>query len=287
MDTVVLHELQKQIDRFQVQIDAILVAAEATRTIVDAMVADDAALADQVDLLVAGVDVIQIDYDKTIADAAALILQQNILRANNITDRNTVDLLTRKALNYHTTEAVPTLTFGSSDAKEIKLTNDVTGIHNAGLRKADVSAAEIAFADTTVLTNGNSARYLVSLTAAGALLITNGTQAGSVGAAVLPAVPADNVPLGELLMTADTGTFTPATDEISNANFTDVFTEFTWPQTGTDAIAAGGAHGLGAVVSATGAAVGDQGVTAVGAIEETALGATGESALGTQNRIHN
>lgn len=110
----------------------------------------------------------------------------------------------------------PALVIGSGDASKVKIASTVNYcIDNVMYVK---TTAEIAFTDLTVQPIASTRYYLLSLNAAGTGVITTGT------ATDLPAVPADNCPIGYVKIITDAdSTFTPATTDLDAATtFTSV-----------------------------------------------------------------
>ena len=248
----------------QVQLDAVLVAVEATRTLIDAMAPIDKTISDELDLIVAAVDVVQIDYDKTIADVVAL--------------QAVVDLMTRMTLNHGLTQG--DIAIGTNKAK-VDLGTTIEYI-NQGLFKSKAAAIDVwTLAGTTVNASNDTAercKWLLTLQADGTAVATQGAIVIAASTAVLPACPANETPVGYFEIETDSSNdFIPGTTEFDAAGMTDTFVDLVWPNNGVDALAA--------VSAITGAAVGDQGITIVGAVEETALGATGLSAIGTMQPL--
>lgn len=115
--------------------------------------------------------------------------------------------------------SAPLLVIGSGDAKKIKTTNTVTYcIDGVIYTKA---TAETVFTDTTVQAISTTHFYLLSVNAAGTLVITNGLAGEG-----LPDTPADYCPIGYVKVVTDaTGTFVPATDDLSDAAVTDTYVD--------------------------------------------------------------
>ena len=238
MDDVFKLQYRRDRDVLQIQMDAILVAVEANRTIVDAMVADDASLADQVDLL----------------------------RTAAILDRPQVDLLLRMMSNRPFNSGA--LVIGTNKAK-IKIGVAVNYMNQELLKLKAITDDAFTLSGTTVNTGNSTAekcRWLLTLQANGTPVATQGTIVASASTSVLPVVPANETPIGAFQIVTDASNdFIPGSTEFDATGMTASYENFSWPDNGTDAIAALGAHGIAA---------------ALGAIEETALGATGESAIG-------
>ena len=261
-DSVFLAQYLRDRSVLQVRADAILVAAEANRTIVDAMVADDAAVADKVDLLRTGVNAIQVQLDAVLAAAEITRTQE--------------DLLVRYLLN-HVTGPAPGLAEGTN-ANTIQVATAFSFINQGIPRAVKAVTDNIAMTALALQADVKYVKYLCTITAGAAVVITKGVEDAVEANAVLPAVPANETPFGYFQVLTGGATFTCGTDDLGGGSFTVTFVDINWPQNG--------AHAL-AVLGATGAsAIGDQSIgAALGAIEETALGATGLSAIGTMQPI--
>jgi hypothetical protein len=108
------------------------------------------------------------------------------------------------------------LVIGSSAATAVKIANTVPyKIANVLYSK---TTAEIAHTDLTVQAADTTKYYLLSLNAAGTGVITQGT------ATTLPAVPADNCPIGYIKVVTVAVTFTPGTDSHAAAGVTTTYT---------------------------------------------------------------
>ena len=176
---------------------------------------------------------------------APLQAQVDALLAEKKTDRDAeqaaIDLLTRSQLNKCFLAAG--LVIGSGDAAKIKIANTVTFI-NQGLFKSKTTAETVfgATAATTVPVSSFT-KYLVTLNASGTPKVTEGNNAVSAVLALLPAVPANETPIGYCQVETDgTGTFVPDTDDLSDAAVTDTYVDLPWPDSGVDALVALGAY---------------------------------------------
>lgn len=111
------------------------------------------------------------------------------------------------------------LAIGAGDAAKVLIGNTVE-YQIAGVMYSKTTA-EIAFTDTTVQAISTTKFYLVCLNAAGTGLIVNGTAGEG-----LPATPDDYCPIGYVKVVTDaTGTFVPATDDLSDAAVTDTYVD--------------------------------------------------------------
>ena len=114
----------------------------------------------------------------------------------------------------------PGIVIGSSDAKKVKTTNTVTYCIDGIIYTA--ATAETVFTDVTVQAASTTKYYMLSINAGGTFVITNGAVVGD-----LPDTPADYCPLGYVRVVTDaTGTFIPATDDLSDAAVTDTYYDF-------------------------------------------------------------
>ena len=115
--------------------------------------------------------------------------------------------------------SAPLLVIGSGDATKIKTTNTTTYCIDGVIYTA--ATAETVFTDVTVQAISTTKFYLLSLNAGGTFVITNGPVGGG-----LPDTPADNCPIGYCKVVTDaTGTFVPATDDLSDAAVTDTYVD--------------------------------------------------------------
>lgn len=111
------------------------------------------------------------------------------------------------------------LTIGSSSAAKLKIANTVQ--YCIGGVRYSVTTEEVAFTDTTVQPISSTRYYVLCYNAAGTGLIVNGTNGTD-----LPNVPAGYCPVGYAKLVTDaTGTFVPATDDLSDAAVTDTFAD--------------------------------------------------------------
>ncbi len=160
----------------------------------------------------------------------------------------TEDDLRQRAILYKCFTAAG-LTIGSGDAKKVKITDTVI-FHNDGLLKSKASA-ESTFSTTasTTLAISSWCKYLVTLNASGTPKITEGNHTTvNAAAALLPAVPTGETPIGYLQVATDgTGTFVPDTDDLSDGAVTDTYVDLAWPDSGVDALTVLSATGLSAL----------------------------------------
>jgi hypothetical protein len=108
------------------------------------------------------------------------------------------------------------LAIGSGDATKLKIANTVTFMIDGVIYTK--TTAEIVFTDVTVQPISTTCYYLLSLDSGGNGVITTGT------ANALPDPPAGFCPVGYVKVVTDgTGTFVPATDDLSDAAVTDTY----------------------------------------------------------------
>ena len=116
--------------------------------------------------------------------------------------------------------SAPGIVIGSGDAKKMKTTNTVTYcIDGIVYTKA---TTETVFTDVTVQAASTTKFYMLSINAGGTFVITNGPVGGG-----LPATPDGYCPIGYVKVVTDaSGTFVPATDDLSDAAVTDTYYDF-------------------------------------------------------------
>lgn len=113
------------------------------------------------------------------------------------------------------------LTIGSSDASKLKIANTVQ--YSIGGVAYSVTTEEVAFTDTTVQAASTTRYYVLAYNAAGTGTIYNGTTSSD-----LPTIPVTHCPVGYVKVVTDaTGTFVPATDDLSDAAVTDTYVDIT------------------------------------------------------------
>lgn len=113
--------------------------------------------------------------------------------------------------------SAPGVVIGSVSAAKVKTTNTFTYCIDGVVYTA--ASAETVFTDVTVQAASTTKYYLLSIDAAGTFLITNGAVGGDI-----PALPANHAPVGYVRVVTDaTGTFVPATDNLSDAAVTDTY----------------------------------------------------------------
>jgi hypothetical protein len=113
------------------------------------------------------------------------------------------------------------ITIGSGDATKLKIANTVE--YSVGGVAYQVTTEEVAFTDTTVQPISTTRYYVLAYDAAGTGVIYNGTTIND-----LPSIPATHCPVGYVKVVTDaTGTFVPATDDLSDAAVTDTYADIT------------------------------------------------------------
>ena len=113
------------------------------------------------------------------------------------------------------------LTIGSADAAKLKIASTVE--YSIGGVAYKVTTEEVAFTDVTVQPISSTRYYVLAYNAAGTGKIFNGTTAND-----LPTIPATHCPVGYAKLVTDaTGTFVPATDNLSDAAVTATFADIT------------------------------------------------------------
>jgi hypothetical protein len=111
------------------------------------------------------------------------------------------------------------LTIGSSSAAALKIANTVQ--YSIGGVRYSVTTEEVAFTDTTVQPISTTRYYVLAYNASGTGKIFNGTNSTD-----LPNIPATHCPVGYVKVVTDaTGTFVPATDDLSDAAVTDTYAD--------------------------------------------------------------
>src|SRR3990167_5513977 len=256
MDSIFKQLSLKDRDTLQVRADAILAQIELIRTAVNLDFVDTAAISDRLDEL----------------------------RTAAIADRTRVDIMNRRAMNHMLNPGLPGLIEGTN-ANTLKIAAAVDFI-NQGIQRTQKAITDNIVMDAAAeQAISTFCKYLVCLTSGGTVTITKGGEDSAEVSAFLPAVPANQTPIGYFQIATDGATtFTSGTTDLGAAGITDTYVGLFWPNSGVDdLIAAVGAHGIGAALGAIETAdPGAHGIgAALGAIETAALSATGLSALGT------
>jgi len=113
------------------------------------------------------------------------------------------------------------LVIGSGDAKKLKIANTVE--YSIGGVAYKVTTEEVDFTDLTIQPISSTRYYVLAYNAAGTGLIVNGKNDTD-----LPNISALYCPVGYVKVVTDaTGTFVPATDDLSDAAVTDTYADIT------------------------------------------------------------
>jgi len=144
---------------------------------------------------------------KTIAHNSNVTCNENDLDVIKNIQTNLVDLVLNSA----------GLVIGSSSKKKVKLANAIHYLIDGVLYTA--AGAEVALTATTHnVAAGKFAAFLVLIDAAGTVTFAKSADAASLAAVVLPAVPADNVVVGIVIINpTGTGNFVAATTDLDDA----------------------------------------------------------------------
>ena len=114
------------------------------------------------------------------------------------------------------------LTLGSGDAKKLKIANTVE--YSIGGVAYKVTTEEVVFTDVTIQPISSTKYYVLAYNAAGTGKIFNGI----LDSLDLPNIPVTHCPVGYVKVVTDgTGTFVPATDDLSDAAVTDTYADIT------------------------------------------------------------
>lgn len=106
------------------------------------------------------------------------------------------------------------LVIGSSSKKAVKIANTIYAMIDGVLVKK--TTAEVALSGT--VTNAKFNVYVLSMIADGTVVATMGTEGATIGAVVFPAVPADSVVIGFVIVNpTGTGNFVGATTDLDDA----------------------------------------------------------------------
>ena len=284
MDSIFKQLSLKDRDTLQVRADAILAQIELIRTAVNLDFVDTAAISDRLDELRTAAIADRAAISLMVVDDAAIADRLDELRTAAIADRTRVDILNRRAMNHMLNPGLPGLIEGTN-ANTLKIAAAVDFI-NQGIQRTQKAITDNIVMDAAAeQAISTFCKYLVCLTSGGTVTITKGGEDSAEVSAFLPAVPANQTPIGYFQIATDGATtFTSGTTDLGAAGITDTYVGLFWPNSGVDdLIAAVGAHGIGAALGAIETAdPGAHGIgAALGAIETAALSATGLSALGT------
>lgn len=159
---------------------------------------------------------------------AALIALANELRDDHATAKTAMESF-QTAMKYMALSAAG-LTIGSVAPEKVKIANTVTYLID-GVVKTKASA-EVAFTAATHdiaadAQNVKEAVYLLSLAADGTPTITKGTTATGAGNAAIPAVPANQAPIGHVRIAVAAGAtpFDATTNALNAAHLTVTYTD--------------------------------------------------------------
>ena len=128
--------------------------------------------------------------------------------------RNALDEIQRNFVDYCLTSAG--LAIGSGSKKKVLIANTVYASIGGALIKK--TTAEITLTSANNVANAKFNVIVLSMDAAGTVTPTNGTEAATIGAVVFPAVPADEVVLGFVIVNpTGTGGFVGGTTDLDDA----------------------------------------------------------------------
>lgn len=185
-------------------------------------------------------DSIQAKLDATLGE----IQSGGNVAGNLNTIQTQLDLIIRLLANRPL--AAAGLTIDGVDAAKFKGAVTLAYVNQFLFKSKDLTGGFAFTAVTPVLNSGadtaEKCRWLVSLQADGTVVTTAGAVVAAASAAVLPACPANETPIGYIEVETDAGTtFTPNTTELSAAGITATFVDSVWPHEGADVVAALGA----------------------------------------------
>lgn len=167
-------------------------------------------------------------------------------------ERTQTDLFTRMLLNHALGNAGVAI---ATDTAKVASGNAIDFINQGLLKTKAATDDEFTLSGTALNAGADTAekcRFLLTRQADGTPVATQGAIVAAASAAVLPAVPANETPIGYIEVETDASTtFTPGTTGLDTAGITDTYVDLAWPTEGTDALAALGAHGESAVGALT------------------------------------
>ncbi len=141
---------------------------------------------------------------KTITTSPGGLSDEGVRSALGELQRNAVDMVLNTA----------GLTTGSSAKAKVKIANTIYAIIDGALVKK--TTAEIVLSGT--VTNAKFNVYVLTMIADGTVTATMGTEGASLGAVVFPAVPADSVVIGFVIINpTGTGNFVGGTTDLDDA----------------------------------------------------------------------
>lgn len=110
------------------------------------------------------------------------------------------------------------LAIGTGSKKKVKIVNDTYAYVDGTLVKVD-AATEVALSGT--VTNAKFNVYVLTVNSAGTVTATMGTEGATLGAVVMPAVPADEAMVGFVIINpTGTGNFVGATTDLDDGTVT-------------------------------------------------------------------
>ena len=141
---------------------------------------------------------------KTIANNSSALSDETMRDALEQIQTNLVDVLLNTA----------GLAIGTSDAAKVKIVNTIYAMLDGVIAKK--TTAEVALSGT--VTNALFNVFVLSMTAAGVVVATMGTEGATIGAVVFPTIPSDSVVLGFVIVNpTGTGNFVGATTDLDDA----------------------------------------------------------------------
>lgn len=144
-------------------------------------------------------------------------MSKSIRLTNLLADQNLRDVLS----NLQTTACdmvfnTAGLTIGSSSKAKPKIANTIYALINSVLVKK--TTAEITLTTANNVANAKFNVIVLSMNASGTVTPTNGTAGDTIGAVVFPAVPANEVVIGFVIINpTGTGGFVGGTTELDDA----------------------------------------------------------------------
>ncbi len=125
------------------------------------------------------------------------------------------------------TVATANLSPGIGTTNNTRVKTGAATVYHSGA-PVTLAAAETAFTATTHdIASGNEAKYLLTMSRAGAIVITKGADAAGVGASLDPATPSDSVLLARVSIRATGAIFDATTDALSAAHLAVTYEDLT------------------------------------------------------------